>query len=197
MTRVSIDLSKRFASAFGLLAKNTQPTAVDVERSNGNYRLEFFNRIDAQFEDVSFTYPQTTINFAAIPFNKEVGNILAPPPLISFSRQKQLIETPINDSDNVVVERWGTRPWEIRIRGLLIDVENHHYPEQKVQELYRLFEYNGVVDVSGTQFFDKQINSLYFTAIEINGVQGYQDTVQYNITAKSINPVGFTLINPV
>ncbi|WP_162144474.1 DUF6046 domain-containing protein [Aquimarina latercula] len=195
--RVNIDLSKRYASAFGLLSQDNAPGGATVQRSGGNYNLEFYDRGPADFEDVTFTYPDRTIKFGAMPFDTEVAGILAPPPLISFSRQKQLIETPINDSDNIVIERWGTRPHDIRIRGLLIDVENRHYPSSKVEQLYRLFEYNGVIDVSGTQFFEKNIASIYYKDIEVNGVPGFQDTVQFTMLARSISPVGFTLTNPI
>jgi hypothetical protein len=199
MTQIAIDLSKRYAAAFGLLAVNNKPGTAYVDENEGVYRLSFYDQIDADFESVKFIYETTEINFSALPFlkgNTELGNILAPPPLISFSRQKQHIETPVNDSDNIVVERWGTKPWEIRIRGLLIDVENRHYPEKRVKELTKLFEYNGVLEVSGTQFLDKGIESIYFKDIEINGVQGYQDTVQFSLQARSISPVEFTLSNP-
>lgn len=194
---VHINLKKRYTSAFGFLAQENIPSDATVEKSGNSYKLEYYQPIDPEFEDVSFSFPGTTVKFGAMPFNKEVAGILAPPPLLSFSGQKHLIETPINDSDNIVIERWATSPWEIRIRGLLIDVENRHYPQNKVQQLCSLFRYNGVVDVSGTQFFDKDISSVYFKPIEINGVPGFQDTVQFTLTAKSISPVGFTLTHPL
>ena len=148
--------------------------------------------------DITFTYPGTTLKFASLPFtgNSNTGGILAAPPLLSFSRQKSDIETPTNEDDNIVIEHWATRPYEIRMRGLLIDMDNHHYPESLITQLHQLFEYNGVVEVSGTQFFDKDIVSIYFQDVEIVGVQGYQDTIQYSLQAKSIRPVGFTLLNP-
>ncbi|AXG70434.1 hypothetical protein KORDIASMS9_02674 [Kordia sp. SMS9] len=199
MTLISIDLASRYASAFGLIANKNQAKP-KVSKSGKNYNLETYSDIDPEFESIKLTFENNEFNFASLPFLKQneapEGNILAPPPLISFSRDKQLIETPVNDSDNVVIERWGTNPWNIRMRGLLIDVENRHYPEVSVTKLERLFDYNGVVDASGTQFFDKNIASIYFKSIEISGVQGYQDTVQYTLVAKSITPVSFTLRNP-
>ncbi|WP_136464942.1 DUF6046 domain-containing protein [Flagellimonas onchidii] len=200
MTQVTIDLGKRYAAAFGLLAVNNSPSRVNLSREQSNFKLESFEGINDEFENIQFIYEGTEINFAALPFTKDadktIGNVLAPPPLISFSRQKQHIETPVNDSDNIVVERWGIRPWEMRVRGLLIDVEKRHYPESRVKQLYKLFEYNGVVEASGTQFFDKDIASVYFKNIEINGVQGFQDTIQFSLQMMSIGPVGFSLLNP-
>lgn len=200
MTPITIDLSNRYAAAFGLLAAGNTPSRAYVNKRQGVFRFDRFDSIDREFENIKFSYDGIQVHFASLPFAKDadrtIQNVLAPPPLISFDRQKAHIETPVNDSDNVVVERWGTRPWEIRMRGLLIDVENRHYPENRIKKLYKLFDYNGVIDVSGSQFFDKDIASVYFQNIEITGVQGYQDTVQFSLQVKSISPVGFTLLNP-
>ena len=198
MIQIAINLSIRYAAAFGVLALNNRLSTAYVNENDGVYDLLFYDQIDSDFESVKIIYKNTEVNFSALPFlkgNTNLENILAPPPLISFSRQKQHIETPINDSDNVVVERWGTKPWDIKIRGLLIDLENRHYPENKIKELTKLFGYNGILEVSGTQFFDKDIASIYFKDIEIIGVQGYQDTVQFSLQARSISPVEFSLLN--
>ncbi len=197
---IAIDLSSRYLAAFGLLFAGQLPSKANLSQDEKGFELTSFDAVDPDFENIKFIYSGSEINFAALPFvstpDEPIANILAPPPIISFSRQKADIETPTNENDNIVVEHWGTRPWEIRMRGLLIDVENHHYPEQRINQLYQLFEYNGVVEVSGTQFFDKDIASIYFKGIEITGIQGYQDTVQYSLQARSIRPVEFTLLNP-
>ncbi len=196
MSEIILNLGSRYAAAFGFLASTNQPSAASLSK---DYNLELYGDRDPNFENVKFTYENTEINFAKMPFvasEEGVGKILAPPPLISFSQQKTHIETQINGSDDVVVERWGTKAWDIRIRGLLIDVANRSYPEAQITKLYQLFQYNNVVKVAGTQFFDKDIPSLYFKSISFNGVQGFQDTMQFTLTARSIRPVGFSLLNP-
>ena len=40
------------------------------------------------------------------------------------------------------------------------------------------------------------LGSLDLKGIEINGVQGFADTIQFVISARAIKPVGFTLSNP-
>ena len=197
---IRIELGRRYAAAFGLLGSNNLPGSALVWKGNKRYNLESFDAPNTEFENVKFKYDGKEVAFAALPFKGKdtdgvLGNVLAPPPLVSFSRQKAHIETPVNDSDNVVVERWGTKPWQIRIRGLLIDMDERNYPEQRITALYKLFRYNGVVEVSGTQFFDKDIFSLFFTDVEITSVQGFSDTVQFSLQAKSTMPVEFTLLN--
>jgi hypothetical protein len=202
MTLVTISLSERYAAAFGRLANTITPKAVSVHKDEKGYNLDFYEKFKEDFEDVEFEFgstpPQTIVKFGSIPFiNDEVNDtVLAPPPLLSFTQEKHHIVTEINGTDSDVVERWRTKPFEIRIRGLLIDINNHKYPEDKVRELYQLFKYNGVVGVSGTQFFDKSISSVYFKSFEVNGVKGFTDTLQFTLTARSIKPVGFTLLNP-
>ena len=190
-----LSLSGRYAAAFGLLASAGKP---DGARISGDYKLEFFGPENPEAAEISFTWEGNEIRFARMPFSnvEGIGNILAPPPIITFSRAKHLIETPVNGSDNVVVERWGTKQWEIRIAGLLIDVENRQYPKEYIRKLNRLFSYNGVVDVAGDQFEAKDIASVYFQRIGISPVPGYADTVKFTLTARSITPVGFTLENP-
>ncbi len=198
MTQVTINLSERYAAAFGTLATSNQPNAVTVAKENNKYNLEFYEKSKVDFEEMSFSYGDQKIAFGSVPFisNSENENILAPPPIVSFSRDKKHIITDINGTADEVVEHWSTRQYDLRIRGLLIDLENHQYPENKVSELNRFFEHNGVVDVYGTQFFDKDIWSVYFKSIEINGVQGFEDTIQFVLTARAIRPVGFTLLKP-
>ena len=197
---IVIDLSQRYAAAFGFLASKNTPASVSLTKDQSNYKLDTFDTSETEFENISFEYDNKTINFAALPFavsaDKTIKNVLAPPPIISFTKSKQLIETPVNDSDNVVVERWGTKSWDIRMRGLLIDVESRQYPEKLIPKLHRLFEFNNVVKVSGTQFFDKEIANVYLKSIEINGVQGFQDTVQFSLQLTSIKAISYTLTNP-
>lgn len=207
MSQITLSLVPRYIAAFGQVAisKALAKTAV-VDKDYG-FKL-YPENPNKEFEDIKFKTDSEEIRFGAIPFVGDAQgaenrsdflfyqNVIAPPPLIHFEQEKNIIETEINGTDNVVVERWGTKPWTMRFRGVLVDMENHFYPEDKVKALRKLFQYNGIVDCTGTQFIDKKIKSLYFKRITINGVEGFQDTIQYTIEARSIKPVGFNLLNP-
>lgn len=188
-----ISLSGRYAAAFGFLATTKLPTQARV---TNDYSVVTYPVAEGNFEDVEFLYEGNTVKFGDMLLAKDFDGLLAPPPIINFTQDKDLIETQINGTDNLVIERWGTKPFDVRMRGLLIDVKNRHYPEGLIKQLYSLFKYNNVVDVVGTQFFDKDIKTIYFTNIEFNPVQGFEDTIQYGLVARSIKPVSFTLINP-
>lgn len=188
-----INLSGRYAAAFGFLATTQRPTQAKVST---DYNLAVFPVDEGDFEDIKFIYDGTEVKFGDMLNAKDFDGILAPPPIINFTRDKDLIETQINGTDNLVIERWGTKPFDIRMRGLLIDVKDRHYPKDLIKQLNTLFDYNNVIDVVGTQFFDKNIKTVYSVGLEFSPVQGFQDTVQYALNLRSISPVSFTLTNP-
>lgn len=135
------------------------------------------------------------LKFSAILHGDREG-IFAPPLLLGFSREKSLIETEVNDDNPVVIERWGTKPWDITINGLLIDLDNRVYPSNEIRRLNQNWQFNGVVKAIGKQFEELDIDTIYFRSISFTRVEGYQDTVQFTINASSINAVNFTLLKP-
>jgi Domain of unknown function (DUF6046) len=203
-----IDLSNRFSQAFGIVGA-AQSASTILVRKNGDYKFEKFDKsVDSDFEDVTFKIPSafplsedTVLKFASLPFIRtsnasgiaQSENVLAPPPILMFSKEKKLIITPINEDDVEVIERWNSDAWEVKIQGLLIDASKHRYPTTLVERIVRLFEHNNVVGVTGTQFYEKGIDFIYLKNIEVTGVVGYEDTVQYSITARAIKDVGFKL----
>ncbi len=205
MSKIYLDIVGRFDSAFGFFVKNTVPRVV----GKNPYQFSTYQIDDPEFEDITLSYSGITLNFASKPFFKsevihlpfsggdveKVENLIAPPPIISFSRKKKLITTPLSGENTEVVERWNTDAWDINMRGILIDVNNRNYPGDLIRTIAKLFEYNDVVDVSGRQFYEKDISYIYFTDVKIEPVQGYMDTVKFSLHARSINDVGFTLLN--
>ena len=192
---IEIDLGARYAAAFGLFSKQNQ-SAIVTPTGNA-YSFEYFDQDNSDFEDMSLFWQDKHVNFGALPFNKSIGNILAPPPMIDFYREKKWIETPVNDSEDLEgIERWRTKGYRIRMKGLLIDADNRTYPDELVRTLHKFFEFNGVVNVEGVRFENKDIYHLLIKNISFNGVKGFQDTIQYTMEAKPIASIGFTLLNP-
>lgn len=203
---IVINLAQRYASAFGIVAiNNAVNTAVATREENG-YNIEVYENLETVFEETTFIYTEfrenrtepieQSLKFGAMLESDGNGSIYAPPLMINFSRDKNLIETSISGGDGIVVEKWGTKPWNIDIRGILIDVENRNYPTKKIQELNKLFEHNNIIQVVGTQFIEKGIDSIYLRNISITPVEGFQDTIQFSLSAASIKEVSFTLLEP-
>jgi len=194
---ITIDLVGRYAAAFGMMAIGNEIDKVFVEKkADKDYNFHLFPVIDSSVEYCKFEIPGLDVlEFTAI-LHGERGNIFAPPLLMGFSQEKSLIETEVNDDDPIVIERWGTKPWDITINGLLIDLNNRFYPTDEIRRLNKNWKYNGVVKVVGKQFEELDIDSIYFRSISFTRVEGYQDTVQFTINASSIKAVNFTLLKP-
>lgn len=193
---VTIDLSLRYAAAFGMLAAGKAIEKVFIENTKQKPSFETYPMVDSNVEYVKMYIPKLDpLEFNAI-LHGDRGTIFAPPLLMGFSQDKSLIETEVNDDDPIIVERWGTKPWDITINGLLIDLDNRVYPTDEIRRLNKNWKYNGVVNVVGLQFEERDIDSLYFRSISFTAVEGYQDTVQFTINASSIKAVNFTLLKP-
>lgn len=194
---ITIDLVARYAAAFGMMAIGKEINKLFIEQDeNGDYKFEYFPFQAADVEYVKMEIPDLEpLEFSAV-LQGDQGSIFAPPMLITFSQEKSLIESEVNDADPIVVERWGTKPWEISMQGVLIDLDNRIYPSDEIRRLNRNWQYNGVVKVSGRQFEERDIDTIYFKSINFTPVEGYQDTIQFTIQASSIRAVSFTLLRP-
>jgi hypothetical protein len=196
-SNITIDLVARYAAAFGMMAAGKAIEKVFVDKTEKrDYNFQYFPLQDGNIEYVKMVVPgEDPLEFSAV-LHGDRGSIFAPPLLIGFSQEKSLIETEVNDDDPIIIERWGTKPWDITINGILIDLNNRIYPTDEIRRLNKNWRYNGVVKVIGKQFEEKDIDSLYFRSINFTAVEGYQDTIQFTINASSIKAVNFTLLKP-
>ncbi|AKK73777.1 hypothetical protein OK18_15235 [Chryseobacterium gallinarum] len=196
---IVINLAARYAAAFGIMAINNRINQAVINRKDNQYNVEVYEDFDPDFEAVTMSYGPAKdaieLKFAKM-LEGDDSSIYAPPLMMNFNRGKNLIETQVSGGDMVVIERWGTKPWDIEIRGILIDVENRSYPSKKIQQLCRFFEHNDTIAVVGGQFMDKNIKNIFLKDVSITTVEGFQDTIQFTLTASSINEVNFTLLNP-
>lgn len=137
----------------------------------------------------------TTYQFRNGILTDAVGGIFAPPPMLTFERSKNIVTTKVDGSDAVVVESFGVEQWVITMKGILVDLENHQYPADKMRQLRNLFEANTTYEVWDCDVLtDLGIEQLYFDKVEALKVQDdYPDTVEYTLKARSIKPVEFFL----
>lgn len=189
---IVINLAARYAAAFGMVSISNAMHQVVVTKEDNKYGVEHYNN-DSRFQNIVFEYEGIRLEFDSM-IGGDASSVFASPPVLSFSREKNLVETEISGSDTVVVERWGTKQWDINIQGFLVDMDAHRYPDNEIQKIVSLFEYNGIIRVVGEQFYDKGIDSIYIQSVDLNIVEGYSDTIRYSIRAKSIKEVGFNLL---
>lgn len=196
--KILIDLVPRFEASFGFVP--VMPDRSKILIPGGEY-ANFYNGAEIyietanDFEDITLAYGDTELEFGYKPLSKsgELGTLLAPPPIIGTHGSKNLTETMINDTDSFVVERYGDKPWEFKMAGLIVDMQDHAFPKDRINKLVKLFKEPSAIEVSGDWFDAHDIQSIYFTDVDINGVQGFSDTVSYVLTGKSIKPIEFFL----
>jgi hypothetical protein len=197
--KIILDLATRNLNAFGFVSKNKSNNLnqTDFADKTGLSNATVYVNNNISFEDITLSGNGYNLEFAYKGFSKDggLGNVFAPPPMVSFRKSKNISRTEIDGTDAEVVERYGDRSWEITIQGLLIDMVNHEYPSEQVKKIRELIEVAAPFEVSGQAFDDLGIKSIYVTDFEIAGVQGFQDTMQYSISARSIKPVEFFLNN--
>lgn len=187
---IVLDLASRYGRALGIVLSSKGINQVVITKEDNKYQVETFGET-TNFEEVTMEYENTRLVFNSF-IGGEQSTVFAPPPILSFSRSKKLIETETNGS--TIVERWNTNEWEITIQGILVDIENHNYPDSQIQQIVTLFEHNDIIKVVGAQFYDKGIDSIYIDSITINPKEGYSDTVAYTLSAKSAKEVTFNLL---
>ncbi|MFV0378346.1 MAG: DUF6046 domain-containing protein [Mangrovibacterium sp.] len=121
--------------------------------------------------------------------------MFATPPMLTLRRAKRLVVSVIDNTDTEVVERFATEPWEITWRGLLIDMTEHEFPIDKLKSLNELFEVNSIWNVASEILRSVNVLAVYVKDIEISFVEGYEDTIAYTLTLRSIKPLEYQLLN--
>lgn len=196
---MTFDLASRFKNAFGFVALKADEKSNILKTTNANGLSVFELDDDSVFDEVTFYDKVEGDNFAfswkSVSENDEqLTSVLASPPMFQFRRSKKLIVTPIDNSDTEVVERYATRSWLLTMKGLLIDMEEHNFPLDKLEKLNELFEKNKIWNVASEICQALKIESVYFDDIDIRFIEGYEDTIAYTIMAHSIKPLEYQLL---
>lgn len=200
-TSVVINLAARYAAAFGLAKLDQYVSNTVVTNEDNRYDIQYFEDFDPETEKIRLEHSSLKVEFGSMMQFSENGkmkesSVFAPPLMMDFRRSKEIIATETNGDDNVVIERWNTQPWEISMKGILIDVQNRHYPSDQIRKLHQLFKINDVLEVYGVQFEEKDIDAIYLKDISITPLEGFSDTVQFSFTASSIKSVSWNLLKP-
>jgi hypothetical protein len=210
MPKKKIDLGLRYKNAFGYVAvsQGNSLQQKDFKKKNGLTKETATGNVYAtvdrntSFEELTLRAGAYELFFGdALAEGSTRGKVFAPPPMMSYSRDKTIITTPVDDSDDdptndaFVVERYNSGQWDIKIQGLLIDMVNHEFPAYQLKVLRQFFDQNQIVEVEGQWWDALNIKSIYLKSFAPVGVQGFEDTIQFTIQAYSIKPVEFFLKN--
>ncbi|GAB6121655.1 DUF6046 domain-containing protein [Dysgonomonas termitidis] len=212
--RYVIDIFNRFQSAYGVIGANAQGFvnhalfAAGVAYNDAKYQrqsasrpyegIRTYENLDYNFADMELKYQDRILKFTYGSLLEDTDGVIAPPPVVRFRRGKNIGETTIDDgdTDSEIAEFFSLKNYEIDIQGLLIDMNEHRYPQSKVKELTGFFEINDIIKVVSPLFQDLKINSIYFRDMPVfEPLEGFPDTVRYSLQAKSIKPAEFSIIN--
>lgn len=208
----NIELYSRFQSAFGFVARNAVGKAETLWIQQN---MSLYTRGDSTFADMTlkrengteyvFKNPEPPArsknivkavkqSFSNTALFGNMEGVIAPPPMVSFSQEKNMTRTIIDNSDFEVIENFGLKSWNINIEGILVDMDNKWYPSEMARKMRELFQLNETLTVIGQLFEDMNIYQLYFTKIDIQPVAEFNDTVKFKIDAYSIRPAEFFLL---
>jgi len=194
------DFRGRFENAFGFMAGNVAARLIDggfgdvLTENPGKLAVYSIDK-SSTFDEVLLYRDKEEYLFAYRSISDDYKDVFATPPMLSLKRAKKLVITPIDNSDVEVVERYGTEPWEVTWRGLLIDMENHEFPIDKMETLSKIFDVNGAWNVASEILKKVGIEAIYIKDISIDFVEGFEDTISYTLTTRQIKPLEYQLIN--
>ncbi|MEE3413645.1 MAG: DUF6046 domain-containing protein [Bacteroidales bacterium] len=87
---------------------------------------------------------------------------------VEFYKEKNIVKAVVDGSDSEVIECFGCKSWDITISGILVDLDEHSYPSERVQKLRELFEINDILEVLECKIMnDLNIQSLYMIDLKI------------------------------
>jgi hypothetical protein len=200
---MNFDFTGRYQTAFGFTPGHISNALIEAgfdraikQRHDTNFQASvyvFDN--NTHFDAVTLRNNSKEYLFAYRELAEEYSEVFATPPIISLKRSKRLIITPIDNSDIEVIERFNTEPYQITLKGLLIDMEEHRFPLDKLETINHIFEVNGIWKVDSEILLAVGVNSIVIQDINIEFVEGYEDTIAYDITARATKSIEYQLIN--
>lgn len=197
------DFAGRYSTAFGFTPGHISNALIEAgfnraikQHHDTNFKASvyvFDN--NTHFDEVMLYNDSEEYLFAYRELAEEYSQVFATPPILSLRRAKNLIITPLDNSDIEVIERYSTEPYQITFKGLLIDMEEHQFPLDKLETLNKIFEVNSIWKVSSEILAAVGVDSIIIQDINIEFVEGYEDTIAYTFVARATKSIEYQLIN--
>lgn len=200
---MNFDFTGRYYQAFGFTPGHISNALVEAGFDRAikkNHDTNFQASVyvfdsNTHFDEVTLYNDAERYLFAYRELAEEYSEVFSTPPILSFKRSKKLVITPIDNSDIEVVERFSTEPYQITMKGLLIDMEEHQFPIDKLEKINDIFEVNSVWKVASEILSAIRVDSLVIQDIDIEFVEGFEDTIAYTIIARATKSIEYQLIN--
>jgi len=186
----TVQLGQQFRNAFGYTPYQVTPVAVNIGEAK------------SQYDAMPAYEPSTpTVDIITL-FHDELGEVnLEMLVSVDASRQKNIRTTIVNENQESglpqgeVVESYGWQPWNLTLKGILIDNESGQYPTDKVEQLRALGDIHDTFQIY-SDYINRGlgIEEIYFTKIDIKRDPKFVNAQPFTLSAKSHTPVEALII---
>jgi len=192
----------RYQAAFGYIPSNVNNAVFGRLFNIPVYKPQTVN--GGEVEEIQL-YEVAEVNFANVVFENlktkkqysfgitspgDTNIYMAPPLMVSFSRDKNVVRTAVDRSETEVIEHFGLKPFTINIQGILIDQETRQHPRELLKAVNEMFGAWGTYKVTGDIFLDLEVYEIFFESnFNVSFVEGYADTVKFSVQAISTFPL--------
>ena len=114
--------------------------------------------------------------------------------IVDFSRQNNVITTPVLGSTGTVKEIYGIGDWDITIRGIAFN--NDKAGNSAHEQINHLIAWSNLCDsieVGGSVFLSKLINRIVIKNIDIQPIEAKWNVIPFIIEAMSDEPIELTI----
>jgi len=151
------------------------PVLGDIAFEGGTYNI--YNKLNGNIEQSSrekYTLPYSCI--------------------VDFSRQNNVITTPVLGGNGTVKEIYGIGDWDITIRGIAFNNDSvGNSAHKQIEELIVWANLCDSIEVSGAVFLSKGINRLVIESLDIQPIEAKWNVIPFTIKAISDEPIELTL----
>lgn len=106
-------------------------------------------------------------------------------PMITITGQKRLIETPSAGGTQEIIEHIATGHYELRIAGVLVNMETDDLPEADIRKMRSYYELRRSVRIENPLLSYFNINLFAFKSIDFQPFEGHQSIQTYTIIGRS------------
>ncbi len=110
--------------------------------------------------------------------------------LVDFSRQNNVITTPVLGGNGTIKEIYGIGDWDITIRGIAFNNDKAgNSAQEQINQLIRWADLCDSIEVSGSVFLGKGIDRIVIEGIDIQPIEAKWNVIPFTIKAVSDEPI--------
>jgi hypothetical protein len=114
--------------------------------------------------------------------------------IVDFSRENNVITTPVLGGNGTVKEIYGIGDWDISIRGIAFNSDRAGNPaHEQIRQLIRWADLCDSIEVGGPVFLGRGINRIVIKSIDIRPIEAKWNVIPFTVEAISDEPIELTI----